>query len=54
VGTRAKNNPPRKRGPKPETLILPGKWKENVGKVPKKPPPGGWAKPGPKKKGWRK
>lgn len=45
MGTRAKNNPPRKRGPKPETSVLPGKWEQNVGKALKKPPPkGGWSK----------
>ena len=51
MGARAKNNPPRKRGPKPETLALPGPWEGNVGKALKKPPPkGGWLKP-PNKKG---
>ena len=50
MGTRAKNNPPRKRGPKPETRVLPGKWEENVGKALKKPPSkGGWPKPQNKK-----
>lgn len=43
MGARSKGNPPRKRGPKPDTLILPGKWEEKVGKALKKPPPkGGW------------
>jgi hypothetical protein len=52
MGTRAKNNPPRKRGPKPETLVLPGPWEGAVEKALKKPPPkGGWPKETPKKKG---
>jgi hypothetical protein len=51
MGARSKGNPPRKRGPKPETLVLPGKWEQHVGKTFKKPPPkGGWPKP-PNKKG---
>ncbi len=51
MGTRAKNNPPRKRGPKPETLVLPGPWEGNVGKTLKKPPSkGNWLAP-PNKKG---
>ena len=28
MGARSKGNPPRKRGPKPDTLVLPGKWGE--------------------------
>ncbi len=52
VGARSKENPPRKRGPKPETLVLPGPWEGNLGTALKKPaPPGGWPKPKPKKKG---
>jgi hypothetical protein len=53
MGSRAKGNPPRKRGPKPERPALPGPWEENVGKALKKPPPskGGWLKPPPNKKG---
>ncbi|CAN5862603.1 hypothetical protein BH24GEM1_BH24GEM1_31390 [soil metagenome] len=51
MGARSKGNPPRKRGPKPETLVLPGPWEGNVEKALKKPPPpGGWPKPEPKKK----
>jgi hypothetical protein len=39
-------------GPRPGTLVLPGPWQSNVGKALKKPPPpGGWPKPEPKKKG---
>jgi hypothetical protein len=49
MGARSKGNPPRKRGPKPETPVLPGKW-EHVGKALKKPPPqGGWLEPSNKK-----
>ena len=44
MGTRAKNNPPRRRGPPPERLVLPGPWEGAVEKALKKPPP-------PKKKG---
>jgi hypothetical protein len=53
MGSRAKGNPPRKRGPKPERPALPGPWEENVGKALKKPPPskGGWLNPPPNKKG---
>lgn len=47
MGTRSKNNPPRKRGPKPERLALPGSWEKAVEKALKKPPP-------PKKKGREK
>jgi hypothetical protein len=51
MGARSKGSPPRKRGPKPEKLVLPGPWEGNVGKALKKPPPkGGWPKP-PNKKG---
>jgi hypothetical protein len=51
MGTRAKNNPPRKRGPKPDTQVLPGKWGEKVGKGLRKPSPkGSWPQP-PNKKG---
>jgi hypothetical protein len=51
MGARQKGNPPRKRGPKPDTPVLPGKWAENVGRALKKPPPkGGWPMP-PNKKG---
>lgn len=57
MGTRPKGEEPRKsepkpkRGPKPETLVLPGQWEENVGKALRKPPPkGGRPKP-PNKKG---
>ncbi len=51
MGTRAKNNPPRKRGPKPDTPIPPGQWGEHAGKTFKKPSPkGSWPKP-PNKKG---
>jgi hypothetical protein len=51
MGERAKNNPPRKRGPKPEALVQPGKWGTHVGKSLKKPSPkGGWPTP-PNKKG---
>jgi hypothetical protein len=32
MGSRAKNNPPRRRGPKPETLVPPARW---VGREPK-------------------
>jgi hypothetical protein len=44
MGTRPKGEEPHKReskpqrGPKPETLILPGHWEENVGKAHKKGP----------------
>jgi len=31
-----KNNPPRRQGPKPERVILPGPWKGKVGKTLKK------------------
>ena len=49
MGARAKNNPPRKRGPKPEVLVLPGPWEAAVAKsLKKKRPEGGWPKP-PKK-----
>jgi hypothetical protein len=54
MGARSKGTPPRKRGPKPETLVLPGPWEGKVGKALKKPPPPrGWPKPErkPKKKG---
>ncbi len=47
MGTRAKNNPPRKRGPKPERLVLPGSWEKAVKEALKQPPP-------PKKKGREK
>jgi hypothetical protein len=51
MGARARNNPPRKRGPKPERGVLPGKWEENVGKPFKKPSSKrGWPEP-PSKKG---
>jgi hypothetical protein len=36
VGSRVKNNPPRRQGPKPERVILPGPWKGKVGKTLKK------------------
>ncbi len=50
MGTRAKNNPPRKRGPKPEVLVLPGPWEGAVSKGLKKTrPKEGWPKPGKKK-----
>ena len=50
MGARTKGNPPRKRGPKPERLVLPGRWEENVGEaLNRRPPEGGWPKP--KKKG---
>ena len=53
MGARQKGNPPRKRGPKPDPQVLPGKWGENVGKALKKPQPkGGWLQP-PNKKGRR-
>jgi hypothetical protein len=32
MGSRAKNNPPRRRGPKPETMVPPAKW---IGPSPK-------------------
>jgi hypothetical protein len=52
MGARAKNNPPRKRGPKPQIPVLPGPWQGNVGKaLEKRPPQKGWPKPEPKKKG---
>jgi hypothetical protein len=47
MGARSKNNPPRKRGPKPERLALPGPWKGAVEKALKQLPP-------PKKKGREK
>ncbi len=50
MGARQKGNPPRKRGSKPDTPVLPGKWGENVGKPLKKPPKAGWLQP-PNKKG---
>ena len=51
MGARSKGNPPRKRGPKPDTPSLPGKWDGNVGKTLKKPSPkGNWSQP-PSKKG---
>jgi hypothetical protein len=51
MGARSKGNPPRKRGPKPETQGLPGKWGEHLGKALKKPPSkGSWPEP-PNKKG---
>lgn len=51
MGAKQKGNPPRKRGPKPDTPALPGKWTEHLGKALKKPPPkGNWPKP-PNKKG---
>lgn len=52
MGARSKGNPPRKRGPKPETLAHPGPWEEAVSEaLKKKRPEGGWPKPEPKKKG---
>jgi len=39
MGTRAKNNPPRRRGPKPERLVLPWPWEGAVKEALKKPPP---------------
>jgi hypothetical protein len=51
MGARQKGNPPRKRGPKPDTPVPPGKWYDNAGKGLKKPPPkGNWPEP-PNKKG---
>ena len=51
MGVRQKGNPPRKRGPKPDSPVLPGKWEQNVGKALRKPPPkGNWPQP-PNKKG---
>ncbi len=50
MGARSKNDPPRKRGPKPETLAESGPWEEVVKRVlSKKRPPEGWPKPQPKK-----
>jgi hypothetical protein len=37
LGTR--KEPPKKRGPKPERLALPGSWEDAVEKALKKPPP---------------
>jgi hypothetical protein len=51
MGARAKNTPPRKRGPKPERLVLPGKWGANVGKALKKPSRKGGLPQPPNKKG---
>ncbi len=51
MGARQKGNPPRKRGPKPESPVLPGLWEQKVGKALKKPSPkGNWPQP-PNKKG---
>jgi hypothetical protein len=42
----AKREPKPKRGPKPETLVLPGPWEDAVAKsLKKKRPEGGWPKP---------
>ncbi|HEY8259377.1 MAG TPA: hypothetical protein VIG08_17090 [Gemmatimonadales bacterium] len=35
MGSRAKNNPPRRRGPKPERLVLPAPW---IGRAPMQGP----------------
>ena len=51
MGARSKGNPPRKRGPKPDTLVLPGKWEKNVGNALKTPPPKGGSPKPPNKKG---
>jgi hypothetical protein len=51
MGVRQKGNPPRKRGPRPESPALPAKWEHNAGKALKKPSPkGNWPAP-PNKKG---
>lgn len=51
MGARQKGNPPRKRGPKPDSPVLPGNWAQTGGKAPKKPTPrGNWLQP-PNKKG---
>ena len=51
MGARAKNNPPRKRGPKPETPVQPGPWGKQAGKSLQRPSPkGNWPTP-PSKKG---
>jgi hypothetical protein len=37
---------PKPRGPKPDTLVIKGNWKEAIKKsFEKKPPPSGWPKP---------
>jgi len=39
VGTRAKNNPPRRRGPAPERVIVPSSWKKTIEKATPTPRP---------------
>jgi len=51
MGARQKGSEPRKRGPKPDAPVLPGKWYEKAGKPLKKPThKGNWPEP-PNKKG---
>jgi hypothetical protein len=53
--TTDKRQNPKKLGPKPERLAIPGDWETAVEKALKTPrPPGGWPKPGGKKKGREK
>ena len=39
MGTRAKNNPPRRQGPPPKRLVPPGPWEGAVKEALKMPPP---------------
>jgi len=50
MGARQKGTPPRKRGPKPDTVVPPGKWYEKAGKPLKPTHKGNWPEP-PSKKG---
>lgn len=49
MGAKNKNNPPRKRGPKPATQGMPGKWGSGKG-LQKPAGKSNWAQP-PNKKG---
>lgn len=52
MGARAKNNPPRRRGPKPEVLVQPGPRVDSVAKsLKQKGPEVGWPKPHSKDRG---
>jgi hypothetical protein len=51
MGVKAKNNPPRKRGPKPEVPVVPRPWDGNIGKGLNKPPSKGFRPQPPSKKG---
>jgi hypothetical protein len=51
MGARAKNNPPRRRGPKPEVLVQPGRVDAVAKSLKKKGPEAGWPKPHSKGRG---